>query len=156
MAFDLNWCVPQGSCLGPLLFSIYASKLFNIVKNHLPDVHSYADDTQLYFSFFPNSETSSAEAVAAMEKCVKAIRSWMAEDKISVNGISVGEEDINIVPTARNVGVWFDSCLDMNSHITKTCSSAFFYLYNIRRINKYSTRESTEILIHAFTTSRLD
>ena len=38
----------------------------------------------------------------------------------------------------------------------KLCGSAFFYLYNIRHIRKYLTRECTEKLIHAFITSRLD
>ena len=37
--------VPQGSCLGPLSFSLYASKLFKIVESHLPNTHRYADDT---------------------------------------------------------------------------------------------------------------
>ena len=46
--FFLQYGVPQGSCLGPILFIIYASKLFEIVKAHLPDVHCYADDSQLY------------------------------------------------------------------------------------------------------------
>ena len=46
--FDLNCGVPHGSCLGPLLFIIYASKLFKIVKHYLPDAHCFADDTQLY------------------------------------------------------------------------------------------------------------
>ena len=39
---NLNFGVPLGSCLGPLLFTIYASKLFDVIKLHLPTVHCYA------------------------------------------------------------------------------------------------------------------
>ena len=46
--------------------------------------------------------------------------------------------------------------MNMATHITKTCSSTFFSLYNIRHIRKYLTNECTEKLIHAFITSRLD
>ena len=44
----------------------------------------------------------------------------------------------------------------MNTHITKTCSVAFYHLYNIRGIRKYLSKETTEILIHAFISSRVD
>ena len=44
----------------------------------------------------------------------------------------------------------------MASHITKLCAPSFYYVYNIRRIRKYLSRQSTEILVHAFITSRLD
>ena len=42
--FDLCCGVPQGLCRGPILFIIYASKLFKIIEHELP--HSYAYDTQ--------------------------------------------------------------------------------------------------------------
>ena len=46
--------------------------------------------------------------------------------------------------------------MEMSIHIFKTCSSAFYYLYNIRHIRKYLPKEHTKQLIHAFVTSRLD
>ena len=52
--------------------------------------------------------------------------------------------------------MWLDSNLSMGDHITKTSSAAFYYLYNIRRIRKYLSKECTETLIHAFISSRLD
>ena len=38
--FSLPHSVPQGSCLSSLLFTIYASKLFEVVKRHLQDVYA--------------------------------------------------------------------------------------------------------------------
>ena len=43
-SFPLPQGVTQGSCLGSLLFMIYSSKLFQVIRDHLPDAHAYADD----------------------------------------------------------------------------------------------------------------
>ena len=83
--FSLDCGVPQGSCLGPLLFIIYTSKLFDILKSYLPTAHAYADDTQLYLSFKPSDSISQLQAVTAMEKCIQAVRTWMKEDKLMLN-----------------------------------------------------------------------
>ena len=52
--FQLSCGVPQGSCLGSLLYIIYASKLFDIIEKHLPDAPCFAEDSQLYLAFKPD------------------------------------------------------------------------------------------------------
>ena len=66
-SFDLRFGAPQGSSLSPLLFVAYSSKLFEIVQDHLPNAHCFADDTQPYLSFDPNSPMDQAMALEAME-----------------------------------------------------------------------------------------
>ena len=84
-SFDLRFGVPQGSCLGPLLFVVYASKVFEIVQVHLPNAYCFADDTQLYLSFNPNSLTDQVKALEAMERCISDLRKWMYRDKLKIN-----------------------------------------------------------------------
>ena len=62
--------IPQGSCLGPLLFSLYASKLFKIVESHLPNPHCYADDRQLYIAFRSGNDLEETAAITSMESCI--------------------------------------------------------------------------------------
>ena len=172
--FKLECGVPQGSCLGPLLFTLYTSKLFEIIEYHLPMIHCYADDSQVYISFSPNDRAEQLAVVRNMEDCIRDIRCWMLNslklnddktefliigtsqqlEKLDNISIRVGESDIHPVPIARNLGSWFDSRLSIATHITKICSSSFYYIYNIRRIRKSLSQQSTETLVHAFITSR--
>ena len=176
-SLNLDLGVPQGSCLGPLLFTIYASKLFDVIKAHLPTVHHYADDMQLYVSFSPKKSIRQIEAVTAIQHCVDDIHNWISNDrlllkdnktefvmigtkqqlaKVNIDHILIGDCVIRPKEVVKNLGTWLDSTLSMNSHVNNTCSNAFYYLYNIRRIRKYLSRRSTETLIHAFVSSRVD
>ena len=76
--------------------------------------------------------------------------------KVCIKDIKAGCVEIFHSSSVKNLGVWFDSCLNMSEHITKLCASAFFYIYKIRRIRKYLSRDSAETLVHAFISSRLD
>ena len=85
MKFDLEFSVPQGSCLGPLLFVFYAGKIFEIVDKHNLEIHCYADDSQLYFSFCPNNIANQEATLARVERCIEDIRDWMLNDKLKLN-----------------------------------------------------------------------
>ena len=176
--FSLECGVPQGSCLGPLLFIIYASKLFRVVVDQLPHTHRYADDTQIYLSFKPNSNTSQEDAVRVMERCIsEKIRHCLIHDRLLLNdrlslfigtrqklgklqavNIKEGGSEIKPKPSSqvKNLGCWLDTNLYMRDHITNVCKAGFFYLHNIRRIKKHLSRDSLLTLVHAFITSRLE
>ena len=73
-----------------------------------------------------------------------------------IKDIKVGCVEISPSSSVKNLGVWFDSSLNMSEHITKLCASAFFYIYNIRCIRKYLSRDSAETLVHALISNMSD
>ena len=172
-SLPLDWGVPQGSCLGSLLYIIYSSKLFNIIERHPPNSHCYADDSQIYLSFKPYDLSIQQDAITAIQNCIDDIRSWMEHDKllsdektqflvigtrqqlskVNISLITVGNSVITKSSVVRNLGSYIDDKLSMNSHINKVCNASFYYLHNIRWIRKHLSRHSSETLIHAFVSS---
>ena len=166
--------VPQGSVLGPLLFSLFFGPLEDVILAHGLKVMVYADDTQLYISI--GSYEDRPVALAKLELCIKDILVWCITNGLACNPgkteivhflsrfsssstireINISGISISPSSDARNLGVTVDSHLQMTKHVNNICKSAFLAIRNIGRIRKYLDRENCERLVHVFVTSKLD
>lgn len=171
---SLSHGVPQGSVLGPLLFTLYVSPIEDIIKHHGLDAMFYADDTQIYVTLNPKERSTDLQR---LEKCADDIKSWSEENFLVLNEskteilhvfsnfsrnvpsspeVRVGNSTILSKGQVKDLGAFFDNHMNMNSHVSHICSSASFALRNIGKIRKYLDRPTTERLVHAFVSSRLD
>ena len=113
--FELQYGVPEGSCLRPVLFVLYVSKFFQILKSQLPDAHTFADDNQLYISFEPDSTTDQIAAVTNMEGCIDDIKNWMLNDNLKRND---GKSDFFIIGTRQQLSkVNFNNLRDGDAYV---------------------------------------
>ena len=70
--------IPQGSVLGPILFTIYTAPIGDICRNNHIEFH-------LYLSFKPSILNSKFNYIARIEKCINEINIWMTQNLLKLN-----------------------------------------------------------------------
>ena len=172
---DLNVGVPQGSVLGPILFNVYTTPLSDVLRSHGLDSHCYADDSQLYIVCKIEDLDSS---VSSMNACITQVEQWMTQNRLKLNGdkteltvfvspslpgsflplspLICSNEVIAPQSCCRNLGCLFDSSIAMSAHVKGVCKASYAHLRKLYRIRPCLDLASTESLVHAFISSRLD
>ena len=169
--------VPQGSVLGPVLFSLYTSQICDILCHHQMQFHLYADDTQIYINFNIRLPSSADRARLCAQNCIADIQAWMSANMLKLNGdktellfltsprlrpaleistLQICSTVISSSPSVRNLGCMFDQAAAMDEHVKFVCKCCYYHLHNIGAVRQMLTREAAEKLIHAFISSRLD
>jgi hypothetical protein len=70
--------------------------------------------------------------------------------------IRIGDQTIDAVPLARNIGALIDQHLTLGPQVRAVCKSSYYHLHNIGLIRKLLTPEATATLVNALVTSKLD
>ena len=169
---DLQYGIPQGSVLGPILFTIYTIPIDAIAWLYNVEIHIYADDTQLYVFFKMKDPISQQKALCTLQSCIAEIRVvtnklHLNDDKteflticapwlragVTVSSLTVGSSQIAASFASGNLGVIMNQALNMDTYIQRLCQTAMIHFRNIADIRQCFSHDVGEKLIRAYVTS---
>ena len=170
---QLRFGVPQGSVLGPVLFSKSVAPVEDIVLSHGLFPLFCADDSQIYLTMgLSNRNVSNGK----IEDCINPIIGWYSNNFLlcssaktkfiyfsskfinndPIPSINIGANTIKLEPAVCDLGVVLDKPLEMSRQVNNICKSAFLAIHNIGKVRNYLDQSTAEKIVHAFVTSQID
>ena len=170
----MQFGVPQGTILGPVLFIIYTSSLQYVLKELKVSFHLYADDTQIYFKLSSNID----EDKFKIQSISDAVDKWMKDRKLKMNADKTkimiirnnrgtvrnvlgqeaffGDSRVAITEKEKNLGFVFDQTLSLVDQINKVKQKSISGLINISHISSFIDKNHRIQLVHSLVLSHID
>ena len=167
--------VPQGSVLGPLLFTVLVSDLSDAIKRGR--YHMYADDTQLYYSCkLENVNSTISDINSDLDRISKfsktnCLKLNAAKSKFIIIGsrhnlkqlkntlldpIKIDNKIIEREYEAKNLGITFDEELTWTRHVNLSIAKAYGKLKHGYRFRNFLNESSKFKLSETYILSQLN
>ena len=166
-SYTIDYGVPQGSILSPILFSIYLIPLQTIMKRYPSITYNlYADDIELHATI-----TNSTQ----LQDCLNELQNWLTNNNLLLNhnktellnitndpntyfpDIIINQHKIIPTNSVKYLGVNFNNKLNLDKHysLLTQYTTAHVQLFNIKKIRPYLNRNTTKLLTQTLILSRL-
>ena len=150
---SLDFSVPQGSCTGPILYTVYASTL-QYQNSEGMDLNGFADDHSINKSFNPNDRDEELRTIELLESSLGNINSWMNLNRLQMNtsktefmtmgsgkqltkcvtnNITACNDIVEKSEIIRLLGIWIDSNLNFKTNVIKKSQTAMLNIFKIIR-----------------------
>ena len=173
--YILRYGVPQGSVLGPILFSIYMRGFYDSVDTTKFNVDGFADDHQLFKNFLISMQVSAlGDNIRQLMNCISL---WMKEhflklnqnktkiiiiapppifNSVTVHGVFLQTNCVRFVNSAKNLGIELDNFLTFDNRINKLAKSCYLNLKNFSSIKTFLNQDHLKTLMSTKILSTLD
>ena len=172
----LQFGVPQGSVLGPILFNIYIRSLYSTIEKCGFTVQGYADDHQVYKSFKPCDQVDIL--TIHIVNCFKTIEQWMLDYGLQLNTgktqivvvappsvlklldiggvILSGNVCIRFLSSVKNLGVTLDGFLTFDTHISLLKRNCFYLIRNVVKKRFLFSTDQMKLIVNSIIACKLD
>ena len=138
--YSVRQCVPQGSVLGPILYSLYWSPVFDIIDSYGLSCHIYADDIVIFTSY---SAANFSNALSTLRQCSLHLCDWFNSNKLKLNlnksnvlfctsnscapldSLLIGDVLVPSTCVTNYLGVTLDDSLSLNQHVSRVTRLSF-------------------------------
>ena len=152
----IDFSVPQDSCAGPVLYSIYAKTLQTVIPEGI-DLNSFVDDHNVKKAFKAGNKVDEEEVTSDLEMCTTRINNWMNVNRLKMNmdktefilfgsryhlpkcetsSINICGDILVKSSKIKLLDVWLDENLLFKSQINIKCRNAMYNLQQIQNIRK--------------------